>query len=32
MDILDKLERVPTGAMDKPTKPVVMEQVSVTTE
>jgi len=32
MDVLDKLEKVPTGAMDKPTKPVVMEQVWVTTE
>jgi len=32
MDILDKLEKVATGAMDKPTKPVVMEQVTVTTE
>jgi cyclophilin family peptidyl-prolyl cis-trans isomerase len=32
MDVLDKLEKVQTGAMDKPTKPVVMEQVWVTTE
>jgi len=32
MDVLEKLEKVTTGAMDKPTKPVVMEQVSVTTE
>jgi peptidyl-prolyl cis-trans isomerase B (cyclophilin B) len=32
MDILEKLEKVATGAMDKPTKPVVMEQVFVTTE
>ena len=32
MDVLDKLEKVATGAMDKPTTPVVMEQVSVTTE
>jgi cyclophilin family peptidyl-prolyl cis-trans isomerase len=32
MDVLDKLEKIPTGAMDKPTKPVVMEQVWVTTE
>jgi peptidyl-prolyl cis-trans isomerase B (cyclophilin B) len=32
MDVLAKLEKVPTGAMDKPTKPVVMEQVWVTTE
>lgn len=30
--VLDKLEKVPTGAMDKPVKPVVMEQVFVTTE
>ena len=32
MDVLDKLEKVATGAMDKPTTPVVMEQVTVTTE
>jgi cyclophilin family peptidyl-prolyl cis-trans isomerase len=32
MDVLAKLEKVSTGAMDKPTKPVVMEQVWVTTE
>jgi peptidyl-prolyl cis-trans isomerase B (cyclophilin B) len=32
MDVLDKLEKVQTGSMDKPTKPVVMEQVWVTTE
>jgi len=32
MDVLEKLEKVPTGAMDKPTTPVVMEQVTVTTE
>ncbi len=32
MDVLDKLEKVQTGAMDKPVKPVVMEQVTVTTE
>ena len=32
MDVLEKLEKVPTGAMDKPVKPVVMEQVWVTTE
>ena len=29
-DVLDKLEKVPTGPMDKPTTPVVMEQVWVT--
>jgi hypothetical protein len=32
MDVLDKLETVKTGAMDKPTTPVVMELVTVTTE
>jgi peptidyl-prolyl cis-trans isomerase B (cyclophilin B) len=32
MDVLAKLEKVPTGAMDKPTTPVVMEKVWVTTE
>jgi len=32
MEVLEKLEKVATGAMDKPTKPVVMEQVWVTTE
>jgi peptidyl-prolyl cis-trans isomerase B (cyclophilin B) len=32
MDILDKLEKVSTGAMDKPTTPVVMEKVTVSTE
>jgi len=32
MDVLEKLEKVPTGAMDKPTTPVVMEQVFVTTK
>jgi peptidyl-prolyl cis-trans isomerase B (cyclophilin B) len=32
MDILEKLEKVATGAMDKPTTPVVMEKVWVTTE
>jgi len=32
MDVLDKLEKVQTGSMDKPTKPVVMEQVWVTTQ
>ena len=30
--VLEKLEKVPTGAQDRPTKPVVMEQVFVTTE
>jgi len=32
MDVLAKLEKVPTGPMDKPTTPVVMEQVWVTTK
>ncbi len=32
MDVLEKLEKVQTGAMDKPVTPVVMEQVFVTTE
>ncbi len=32
MDVLEKLEKVPTGAMDKPTKPVVMELVTISTE
>jgi cyclophilin family peptidyl-prolyl cis-trans isomerase len=32
MDVLDKLEKVPTGPNDKPVKPVVMEQVTVSTE
>ena len=32
MDVLDKLEKVKTGQMDKPVTPVVMEQVWVTTE
>jgi peptidyl-prolyl cis-trans isomerase B (cyclophilin B) len=32
MDVLEKLEKVATGAMDKPTTPVVMEKVWVTTE
>ncbi len=32
MDVLQKLETVKTGAMDKPTTPVVMEKVTVTTE
>jgi peptidyl-prolyl cis-trans isomerase B (cyclophilin B) len=32
MDVLGKLEKVKTGAMDKPATPVVMEQVWVTTE
>ena len=32
MDVLDKLEKVKTGPMDKPLTPVVMEQVWVTTE
>jgi peptidyl-prolyl cis-trans isomerase B (cyclophilin B) len=32
MDVLDKLEKVKTGAMDKPVTPVVMEQVWVTTK
>ncbi len=32
MDVLEKLEKVQTGAMDKPVKPVVMEQVTVSTE
>jgi peptidyl-prolyl cis-trans isomerase B (cyclophilin B) len=32
MDVLEKLEKVKTGAMDKPVTPVVMEQVWVTTE
>jgi cyclophilin family peptidyl-prolyl cis-trans isomerase len=31
MDVLDKLGQVQTGAMDRPVKPVVMEQVFVTT-
>jgi cyclophilin family peptidyl-prolyl cis-trans isomerase len=30
--VLEKLEKVPTGAQDRPTKPVVMEQVYVTTD
>jgi peptidyl-prolyl cis-trans isomerase A (cyclophilin A) len=30
MDVLDKLEMVKTGAMDKPLTPVVMEKVWVT--
>ena len=30
MDVLDKLEKVPTGGMDKPVNPVVMERVFVT--
>jgi len=30
-DVLGKLEKVQTGAQDKPTKPVVMESVTVTT-
>ena len=32
MDVLDKLEKVKTGAMDKPVTPVVMEQVTVSNE
>jgi peptidyl-prolyl cis-trans isomerase B (cyclophilin B) len=32
MDVLDKLEKVQTGAMDKPVKPVIMEQVTVSAE
>jgi peptidyl-prolyl cis-trans isomerase B (cyclophilin B) len=32
MDVLAKLEKVQTGAMDKPVKPVVMEQVTVSTD
>uniref|UniRef100_A0A7C4GE47 Peptidyl-prolyl cis-trans isomerase n=1 Tax=candidate division WOR-3 bacterium TaxID=2052148 RepID=A0A7C4GE47_UNCW3 len=32
MEVLDALERVKTGAMDRPTTPVVMESVFVTTE
>jgi len=32
MDVLEKLEKVQTGAMDKPVKPVVMEQVTVSAE
>ncbi len=32
VEVLEKLEKVPTGAMDKPTTPVVMEKVWVTTE
>ena len=32
MDVLDKLEQVQTGAMDKPVKPVIMEQVTVSAE
>jgi peptidyl-prolyl cis-trans isomerase B (cyclophilin B) len=32
VDVLDKLEKVKTGQMDKPFTPVVMEQVWVTTE
>ena len=31
-DVLAKLEKVPTGAQDKPIKPVVMESVTITTE
>ena len=32
MDVLDKLEKVKTGPMDKPLTPVVMEQVWVTNQ
>lgn len=32
MEVLEKLETVPTGAMDKPATPVVMDKVWVTTE
>jgi len=32
MEVLDKLGQVQTGAMDRPLKPVVMEQVYVTTK
>lgn len=32
MEVLDALERVKTGAMDRPVTPVVMESVFVTTE
>jgi peptidyl-prolyl cis-trans isomerase B (cyclophilin B) len=32
MEVLEKLEKVSTGAMDKPTTPVVMEKVTVSTE
>jgi len=32
MDVLERLEQVPTGAMDRPTSLVVMEEVFVTSE
>jgi cyclophilin family peptidyl-prolyl cis-trans isomerase len=32
MDVLEKLEKVQTGAMDKPVNPVIMEKVTVSTE